>query len=280
MATTTTACTFFNEDDGDQKDSVRKEDVFKKYNEDMDAFIKKKFALQHNPKAHPCGNTCPKGHKCPLIGLPNDTCIYYLRNKCKFDKCKKTHYDEYAQIYQQAKKEFKKFINTQQEQFTKIIELDKEWLDAKTRVCPTCVIPVEKLDGCPSMSCPKCHTTFNWEQMKPATGAKNIYRFEQAIKRFQQPLPDGLPSDKIVLFVSTMEGKTLTFIVPLLAKIEFLMEKISERLNIPIAIQRLLYAGKQLEPAAIINEYDMRNNSTVNLVFRLPGGTTNHFNIS
>ena len=58
------------------------------------------------------------------------------------------------------------------------------------------------------------------------------------------------------------------------AKILYLLRLINELLenNLPIQSQRLIYAGKQLEPFATVAEYNLKNASTIRVINRLRGG--------
>ena len=83
------------------------------YNNRLDAYIKDELKDVLN-LTHPCvyqDQTCLKGSTCPLISLPNDACIYYIRGKCKHnyhsDKCKYKHIGLYADTYRKAKEKFR-----------------------------------------------------------------------------------------------------------------------------------------------------------------------------
>ena len=83
------------------------------YNERLDKHIKEALENIIHP-SHPCeyqGKKCFKGSSCPLIGLPNDTCIFYIRGTCKRERgpiqCRQRHYENYANVYQKAKEQFK-----------------------------------------------------------------------------------------------------------------------------------------------------------------------------
>ena len=188
----------------------------------IDSFLKDKLNLKEK-NTHPClfqKKPCKKGKNCPFIGLPNDTCLFFLTETCKFgEKCNKRHLEEFRNNYQNAKKEFKilnaacpcasqhgsckygdrcEFLglphnlclyflkgectegfscprdhnlkikanletkNNLIENYKILAEKDMEWLTKNTRVCPYCCLPVEKLEGCPSMNCKKCNKGFNW----------------------------------------------------------------------------------------------------------------------
>lgn len=85
-------------------------EIFKDdYNKRLDEHIKNEFKNFLKP-SHPCEfqkKNCLKSSLCPLIGLPDDICIYYIRGNCKFDKCKYKHDFKYANIYKNTKDKFK-----------------------------------------------------------------------------------------------------------------------------------------------------------------------------
>jgi len=246
------------------------------YNETLDAYVKQRLNLVQND-AHPCmqKGLCKKGLQCPFIGLPNDTCLFYLTDECRFgNKCRNTHYDEYAKIYKNAKEEFKKMLEENRSNAEKEIKLDKQWLDEHTRVCPTCVIPVEKIDGCPSMSCPSCRTQFNWDQMQYATGAANLHKFEQALKeganlRLQPPSV----SKVTVIVVGLTAKRYFITLTSSNVQVEEIIKEMATRTKIPVEKQRLLSGGKELKKEKSITEYGIKNGSTIFLVLRLPGGS-------
>jgi len=77
--------------------------------ERRDKYIKGIF-IDHVELVHPCraqGRICLNGkYSCPFIGLPNDTCVYYVRGSCNRVKCEYRHNEEYARFYKQAIESF------------------------------------------------------------------------------------------------------------------------------------------------------------------------------
>lgn len=43
-------------------------------------------------------------------------------------------------------------------------------MDKDTKPCPSCAIPIYKIEGCDQMWCTKCHTAFSWKSGKIETG--------------------------------------------------------------------------------------------------------------
>ena len=79
------------------------------YNKRLDKRIKDAFTKKLNLN-HPCihqDNRCLKGSSCPLIALPTNACVYFIRGKCKFNKCPYTHDEELAKIYRTTKEQFR-----------------------------------------------------------------------------------------------------------------------------------------------------------------------------
>lgn len=74
------------------------------------------------------------------------------------------------------------------------------------------------------------------------------------------------------IFVRNVDGKSLAFDVDSDEPIYSLKARIDERQGVPAAEQRLVWSCRQLADDRTFGDYDIERDSTLNLLFRLPGG--------
>jgi len=76
------------------------------------------------------------------------------------------------------------------------------------------------------------------------------------------------PPGTYSIYVKTLTGKTITLSVFALNVVQELKFMIYEQQGIPVDIQRIIFAGKQLEDGRTISDYSIQRESTLHLVVR------------
>ncbi|HEX2594300.1 MAG TPA: ubiquitin-like protein [Rhizomicrobium sp.] len=74
------------------------------------------------------------------------------------------------------------------------------------------------------------------------------------------------------LMVKTLTGKTIDVEIGLDKTVGDAKAIVMDKEGIPVAQQRLIYGGKQLEDTATLSSYGLTDGATVHLVLRLRGG--------
>jgi large subunit ribosomal protein L40e len=70
------------------------------------------------------------------------------------------------------------------------------------------------------------------------------------------------------IFVKTLTGKTITLDVQSFDLIEEVNQNIQNKEGLPVDMQRLIYAGNQLEHGRTLKDYNIPNNATLHLIIR------------
>ncbi|XP_078003993.1 ubiquitin-like protein 4A isoform X2 [Phascolarctos cinereus] len=79
------------------------------------------------------------------------------------------------------------------------------------------------------------------------------------------------------LTVKALQGRECSLQVPEDERVSTLKHLVSEKLNVPVVQQRLLFKGKALADELRLSDYSIGPNSKINLVIKLPDeGTARH----
>ncbi|KAK8806469.1 hypothetical protein WA538_003184 [Blastocystis sp. DL] len=74
------------------------------------------------------------------------------------------------------------------------------------------------------------------------------------------------------LFFKTVTGNTVSLEVQPTEKVEDVKKMIQEKENIDYYNQRMVFAGKELEDSQTIGDYNIAEDATVEVLFKLAGG--------
>lgn len=78
------------------------------------------------------------------------------------------------------------------------------------------------------------------------------------------------------IFVKTLQGKTITLDVESWSTTHQVKQLIEATEGIPPNCQRLIYAGKQMEDSATLQDYSVTKQSCIHLAMRMLGGGLKH----
>lgn len=73
------------------------------------------------------------------------------------------------------------------------------------------------------------------------------------------------------IFVKTLTGKTITCNISPSDSIQYLKERIQGQEGIPSDLQRLIFAGRQLEDKRMLSDYNIQRDATIYLINRMRG---------
>lgn len=141
-----------------------------------------KIKKQERRKTCKCEKDGCKGHlyrfKSQLIC---NECKNIFCSKCRKEIFpKKIERFEEDKVFEEDNPKFKSYTEEQKQLHTcKQEDIDMvNYLNEKIKNCPKCEEPIEKNGGCDHMWCPKCHTMFNWSDLKITKTTTNPLYFQ------------------------------------------------------------------------------------------------------
>ncbi len=102
---------------------------------------------------------------------PADNCKGFLSTRWKCELCSVYVCKDCHRIKAENQEENPHVCNNDDVETAKMITNN-------TKACPSCTVPIYKIDGCLQMWCTNCHTAFNWNTGRIETRVHNPHYFE------------------------------------------------------------------------------------------------------